>query len=79
MLAECQQPNTSVAEVALRHGINLNMVHKWRYTLDIGGSGEFVRLPMPTTNERSLRHSVTQANSTVSFQLDGVNGAITAE
>lgn len=30
VLAECAQPGASVAHVALSHGINANVVHKWR-------------------------------------------------
>jgi len=30
ILAECAQPGASVARVALSHGINANIVHKWR-------------------------------------------------
>lgn len=30
ILAECAQPGASVARVALAHGINANVVHKWR-------------------------------------------------
>lgn len=30
VLAECAQPGASVAQVALSHGINANVVHKWR-------------------------------------------------
>lgn len=30
ILAECAQPDASVASVALSHGINANVVHKWR-------------------------------------------------
>jgi transposase len=30
ILAECHQPDASVASVALSHGINANVVHKWR-------------------------------------------------
>ena len=30
VLAECDQPGASVASVALRHGINANLVHRWR-------------------------------------------------
>lgn len=30
ILAECAQPGASVATVALSHGINANVVHKWR-------------------------------------------------
>ena len=30
VLAECAQPGASVAGVAMLHGINANVVHKWR-------------------------------------------------
>ncbi|MFA0814003.1 IS66-like element accessory protein TnpA [Microbulbifer epialgicus] len=30
ILTECQEPGISVASVALRHGINANLIHKWR-------------------------------------------------
>jgi transposase len=30
VLADCAQPGASVAHVALSHGINANVVHKWR-------------------------------------------------
>jgi transposase len=30
VLAECAEPSASVARVAMAHGINANVVHKWR-------------------------------------------------
>lgn len=30
VLSECAQPGASVASVAMSHGINANVVHKWR-------------------------------------------------
>lgn len=30
VLAECDQPDASVAGVALKHGLNANLVHRWR-------------------------------------------------
>ena len=29
IVAECSQPGTSIAGVALSHGVNANLVHKW--------------------------------------------------
>jgi len=72
---ECRQPNTSIAEVALRHGLNLNLVHTWRRSLSGDRAGDFVRLPLPVTNEPC--HSVARAVSTVSIRLEG--GAITLD
>jgi transposase len=30
VLAECERPGSSVAQVALAHGVNANLVHGWR-------------------------------------------------
>ena len=30
VLAECEKPGASVAKVAMAHGINANVVHRWR-------------------------------------------------
>jgi transposase len=30
VLSECEEPGASIAQVALRHGINANLVHNWR-------------------------------------------------
>ncbi len=30
ILAQCAEPGASVARIALSHGINANVVHKWR-------------------------------------------------
>ena len=30
VLAECAKPGASVAAVALQHGLNANLVHRWR-------------------------------------------------
>jgi transposase-like protein len=50
ILAEARQPEASLAAVAVRHGLNPNMVHKWRQALERSGQGEFLRLPAPGHN-----------------------------
>lgn len=51
ILAQCAEPGASVASVALSHGINANVVHKWRR--EAGGAlpalqaPAFVPLPLP--------------------------------
>lgn len=30
VMAECEAPDASVAKVAMAHGINANVVHRWR-------------------------------------------------
>ena len=47
ILAECAVPGASVARVAMSHGINANVVHRWRQLLREGGS-TLVKVPMGT-------------------------------
>ena len=37
VVSECGAPGASVAQVALAHGLNANLVHKWRRMVDAGG------------------------------------------
>ena len=54
VLSECAQPGVSVASVAMSHGINANVVHKWRRLAHAGAAplrvASFVpvALPAPT-------------------------------
>jgi transposase len=79
VVAECRQPNTSIAEVALRHGLNLNLLHTWRRTLGAGSPGDFVRLPLPATRESGASESVTRDQSVVSIRLTAPQGTITVD
>lgn len=52
VVAECAEPGASVAKIAMAHGINANVVHRWR-KLARGGdvkivskAGEFIALPL---------------------------------
>lgn len=36
VLYECAEPGASVAQVALAHGLNANLVHKWRRQAERG-------------------------------------------
>ncbi len=59
VLAECLQPGASVARVAMTHGLNANLVHKWRRAAEAakarpaaravtqGDAGAFISLAMP--------------------------------
>jgi transposase len=44
VLAECAAPGASVAKVAMSHGLNANLVHKWKRQsqADIATTGAFV-------------------------------------
>ena len=54
VLTECDAAGASVAQVALAHGLNANLVHKWRRTTGrsavvpaaIGQRDAFIALPM---------------------------------
>lgn len=52
VLAQCALPGASVASVALAHGLNANLVHKWRReAARVGSSREanaFVPVTLPT-------------------------------
>ncbi len=40
VLAACAQPGASVASVALAHGVNANLVHRWRRKTAARGQGK---------------------------------------
>ena len=52
VLAECAQPQASVASIAMAHGLNANLVHKWRRLAGKSQAAtpssalEFVALPL---------------------------------
>ncbi len=51
VVAACDQPGASVAKVAMAHGINANVVHRWRQLAREGKAapakaGEFIALPL---------------------------------
>ena len=74
VLVACAQPGTSVAKVALTHGLNANLVHKWRradeeasgrvaaLTHAKPGGGEFIALTLP-------QHSVPVAAADIRIEL----------
>jgi transposase len=56
VLAECERPGACIASVAMAHGINANLVHKWRAramkqqtAAAETGSAAFIPVPLPTT------------------------------
>lgn len=64
VLKECEEPGSSIAEVARKHQLNANLVHKWRR--DHQGSqaprqDDFVALPVlavpavPTSPDRTIK------------------------
>ena len=56
ILVECEAPGASVAKVAMAHGINANVVHRWRQLAREGKvtpakTGEFIALPLMVAPE----------------------------
>ena len=66
VLTECDAPGASVAKVAMAHGINANVVHRWRQLAREGGQAtvtkprEFVPVaiaaptPLPVQSRRDI-------------------------
>jgi transposase len=58
VVAECARPGVSIARVALSHGLNANLVHRWRRLADGRERGrqavrrieEFVAVPMASVH-----------------------------
>ncbi|WP_374439006.1 transposase [Inhella sp.] len=53
VMAQCDEPGASVAKVAMAHGINANVVHRWRQLAREGQAAaakasEFIALPLAT-------------------------------
>lgn len=53
VLAQCAQPGASVAQIALSHGLNANLVHKWRRHAGAAprpaAVGEFIPVTLATS------------------------------
>ena len=60
VLAECGEPNASVARVALSHGINANLVHTWRREARDKAA---VAVPSPPPSEPAAFIAVAMAPS----------------
>ena len=65
LLAECEAPGASVARVAMSHGINDNVVHRWRQLARESRAvaapaprSEFVPVTLTTTNACPGSHDI---------------------
>jgi transposase len=60
ILAECEAPGASVAKVAMSHGINDNVVHRWRQlareagAMTVAATPTFVAVALPAPAEPVL-------------------------
>jgi len=76
ILAECADPNVSVAEVARRHGINDNMVHNWRSASKARGDDSFIQLPALIAPPLPVSVDSTTLNSVVTIELPSPKGPV---
>jgi transposase len=91
VLAQCDEPGASVAAVAQSHGLNANLVHKWRRerrpqageneATPIGDkvAGAFValQLPAPTAQQAppDIRIELRRGATTITIAWPGQAGA----
>lgn len=80
ILAECAEPGASVAGIALSHGINANVVHKWRReacSVPVVQGPSFVAVPLPPAAQvcaQDIRIELRRGTTSVSvnWPLDAV-------
>ena len=62
LLKECQAPEASVASVALRYGLNTNLIHKWRRAAEASSKpsaeSQFIPVPMPISSASAVAEVV---------------------
>lgn len=74
VLAECEVPGTSVAKVAMTHGINANIVHGWRklareHAVSPGATPAFVPLAVEPASPPERRIDVELRRGAVSMTM----------
>jgi len=79
VLAECAQPGASVAAVALAHGLNANVVHKWRRKPGEAAApvASFipVALPAPAAVPQDIRMELRRGATTMTIVWPGAAAA----
>jgi transposase len=77
VMAECNAAGASVAKVAMSHGINANVVHRWRQLAREGrtalpaATGEFVPVSLPamspSTNTGDIQIQLRRGTTTMTI------------
>ncbi|MBI5279739.1 MAG: transposase [Burkholderiales bacterium] len=72
VLSECAQPGASVASVAMSHGINANVVHKWRRVANVGAvampAASFIPVALPAPQPQpDIRMELRRGTTTMSI------------
>lgn len=70
ILAECDQPDASVAGVAIRHQLNPNLVQKWRLQARRDGQDDFLRLPKPAPSASQVAVSAAPTADPVTVRME---------
>jgi transposase len=81
VLGRCTEPGASVAAIALEHGLNANLVHRWRRIAEgrergcraVAVSEQFVPVPIVSrspvsTTEESIRIEIRRAGVVANVQ-----------
>ena len=74
VLSECDVPGASVAQVALAHGLNANLVHKWRR--QAGGAGLDVATPEVTRTFIPVTVTPTATSERQDIRIELRRGAL---
>ena len=76
VMAECDAPGASVAKVAMTHGINANVVHRWRRVAREAGQASVSKprefIPVVVTSP-----APTEAGGSRGIEIELRRGAIT--
>jgi transposase len=69
VLAECAEPGASVARVALKHGLNANLVHKWRRRSRPGGPAASSEVPATQFVPLALPQQAAHLHADIRIEL----------
>ncbi|WP_254902974.1 IS66-like element accessory protein TnpA [Halomonas sp. CSM-2] len=77
----CQQPDASVAGIALEHALNANLAHKWireaRHSMPVSEPPAFV--PVPTASTATPASTSHREAEHIRFSLPSPKGTVTLE
>lgn len=91
VLDACNEPGASVARIAMEHGLNANLVHRWRRLAgpgqravkDIDPINEFIALPvLPPTGSMpagDIRISIRRGGTTLDIRWPVAGAGICAQ
>jgi transposase len=68
VLAQCNEPGASVANVALAHGLNANLVHKWR-RLEARATQDSAVIPTPAFVPLALEAAAAPKSGDIRIEL----------